>query len=193
MANQQGFQSSPAVVGGVVYTGSRDSHVYALDAASGAEKWRFSTGASWVISSPAVADGKVYFATSDSSLYHVVDAITGKPVLQQQGRAYVFSSPTLAGDVVLLGVLNGTLEARDRSSGELLWEYQTDAARANRGWALTSERRFNAAMLFRGGWHDELPLGAARQGSIGSVFATPLAVAGVVYIGTGDGYLVALE
>ena len=37
---------SPAVVDGVVYTGCRDSNVYALDAATGKEKWRvFNQGA----------------------------------------------------------------------------------------------------------------------------------------------------
>ena len=107
--NQVGFQSSAAVVDGVVYVGCRDSNLYALEAATGKEKWRFNNEMSWVISSPAVAQGKVFFATSDSSLYHVVDAATGKSVLRQQDKAYMFSSPTVAGDVVLIGVLNGTL------------------------------------------------------------------------------------
>jgi outer membrane protein assembly factor BamB len=38
-----GFQSSPAVANGVVYTGCRDANLYALDAATGKEKWRFNT------------------------------------------------------------------------------------------------------------------------------------------------------
>jgi len=96
------------------------------------------TGGSWVVSSPAIADGRVYFATSDSALYQVVEAATGKRLQEQQTKAYVFSSPTIAGDVVLVGVLNGTLQARDKASGALLWEFQTDASRANRGWVLTA-------------------------------------------------------
>jgi outer membrane protein assembly factor BamB len=193
MANQQGFQSSPAVVEGTVYTGSRDAHVYAFDAATGREKWRFSTGASWVISSPAVADGRVHFATSDSSLYHVIDAATGKPVHQQPTRAYVFSSPVLASDVVLLGVLNGTLQARDRSSGALLWEFRTDAARDNRGWVLSADGRFNFPMIFHSGWREAMAAGTERQWSVGSFFSTPLVVDGVIYIGSADGTLYALE
>src|SRR5947207_2285217 len=38
-----GVYSSPAVVGGVVYVGSDDRNVYALDAATGQERWRFVT------------------------------------------------------------------------------------------------------------------------------------------------------
>jgi len=177
----------------VVYTGCRDSNLYALDAATGKEKWRFSTGASWVISSPAVAQGKVYFATSDSSMYHVVDAASGKPLLQQQGKAYVFSSPAIAGDVVLLGVLNGTLEARDIKSGELLWDFQTETSKQNKGWVLTSERRFNGPMLYRSNWREGPLVATGRQDSVGSIYSSPLVVNGVVYFGSTDGNLYAID
>lgn len=192
MANQQGFQSSPSVAAGVVYSGSRDAFVYALDARSGKELWRHSTGASWVNSTPALEGGRVHAATSDSALYFVLDAASGKPLHQHPTQAYVFSSPVIAGDVVLLGVLNGVLQARDKASGALLWEFQTEASRANRGWVLTAERAFNSKLLFPTGWHDGTALGAARQWSVGSFFATPLVVNGVIYIGSADGQLYAL-
>jgi outer membrane protein assembly factor BamB len=193
MHNQQGFQSSPAVVDGVVYTGSRDANVYALDARTGAEKWRFPTAASWVNASPAVDRGRVWFATSDSSLLHAVDAATGKGVQQHDSRAYVFSSPVVAGDVVLTAVLNGSLQARDRESGALLWQFQTDAARANRGWVLTSEGRFNGPFVFPSTWHEGMALGLSRQDSVGSFYATPLVAGGVVFIGSADGNFYAVE
>jgi outer membrane protein assembly factor BamB len=191
--NQVGFQSSPAVVAGVVYTGCRDSNLYALDAATGREKWRFDNAGSWVVSSPAVAQGKVIFGTSDSSLYLVLDAETGQPVVRQQGKAYVFSSPTVAGSTVFVGVLNGTLEARDLASGELLWEFATPASRRNDGWALTADRRFNSALLFRSIWREAPIVAAQRQFAVGSIFSTPLVVDGVVYFGSTDGNLYALE
>ena len=191
--NQVGFQSSPSVVNGVVYTGCRDSNLYALDATTGKEKWRFSTGLSWVITSPAVAHGKVVFATSDSSLYHVVDAATGKALLQQQGDAYVFASPAIAGDVVLVGVLNGTLQARDLEKGDLLWEFQTDASKKNNGWVLTSERKFNTPMLYRSSCREDPIASTIRQDSVGSIFSSPLVVNGVVYFGSTDGNMYALD
>jgi outer membrane protein assembly factor BamB len=191
--NQVGFQSSPAVADGVVYTGCRDSNLYAIDAETGKEKWRFSTGLSWVVSSPAVVGGKVFFATSDSSLYHVVDAATGKPVLQQQGKSFVFSSPAVAGDVVLVGVLNGTLEARDLASGDLLWDFQTDASKRNAGWLLTAERKFNNPMLFRSNWREAPLVASIRQDSVGSIYSSPLVMNGVVYFGSADGSVYALD
>jgi eukaryotic-like serine/threonine-protein kinase len=191
--NQVGFQSSPAVVGGVVYTGCRDSNLYALDAATGKEKWRANNQGSWVISSPAVVNGKVFYATSDSSLFHAVDAATGKPLFKQQLKAYVFSSPAVAGDVVYLGVLNGTLEAHDLKAGDLLWDFKTDASIKNRDWVLTADRKFNIPMLFTSAWFEHEVMGAMREFSLGSIFSSPLVVNGVVYVGSADGYMYALE
>jgi outer membrane protein assembly factor BamB len=181
------------VVNGVVYTGCRDSNLYALDAATGKEKWRFNAAGSWIITSPAVSRGKIVAGTSDSSLYLVLEAETGKPIVRQQGKAYVFSSPAVAGSVVFVGVLNGTLEARDFASGELLWEFQTEASRRNDGWVLTADRRFNSAMIFRSTWREAPIVATAQQFAVGSVFSSPLVVGGVVFFGSTDGTLYALE
>ena len=191
--NQVGFQSSPAVANGVVYTGCRDAQLHALDAATGKEKWHFDNALSWVISSPAVSDGKVFFATSDSSLYHVVDAATGKPILKQQDKAYMFSSPAIAGDVVLIGVLNGTLQARDLKTGEVLWNFQTETSKQNKGWVLTADRSFNDPLLYHSIWREAPLVATDRQFGIGAIFSSPLVVNGVVYFGSTDGYLYALE
>jgi outer membrane protein assembly factor BamB len=191
--NQVGFQSSPAVVDGVVYTGCRDSNLYALDAGTGKEKWRVFNELSWVITSPAVNQGKVYFATSDSSLYHVVDAATGKPVLRQQGKSYMFSSPAVAGDVVYIGVLNGTFEARDAKTGELLWDFQTDTAKENKGWVLTSERKLNQPLLFYSNWREAPLVATDREFGIGAIFSSPLVANGTVYFGSCDGFLYAID
>ncbi len=191
--NQVGFQSSPAVANGIVYTGCRDSNLYALDAATGKEKWRFYNELSWVITSPAVAQGKVFFATSDSSLYHVLDAATGKSLIRQKDKAYMFSSPTVVGDVVLIGVLNGTLAARDVKTGNVLWEYQTETSKENKGWVLTADRKFNGPLLYSSNWREAPTVSTERQFNIGAVFSTPLVANGVVYFGSTDGFLYALE
>jgi outer membrane protein assembly factor BamB len=191
--NQVGFQSSAAVVDGVVYVGCRDSNLYALDAATGKEKWKFFNELSWVIVSPAIKDGKVIFATSDSSLYHVADAATGKSVLKQQDKAYIFSSPVIAGDVVLMGVLNGTLQARDLKTGEPLWDFQTETSKQNKGWILTADRKFNEPMFFTSNWREAPVVGTERQFSIGAIFSTPLVMNGVVYFGSTDGNLYAID
>ena len=148
---------------------------------------------SWVNTTPAVAKGKILFATSDSSLFHMVDAETGKQDVKQQLKAYVFASPSVAGDVVYLGVLNGSLEARDLATGELLWEFQTDASKQNRNWVLTSERKFNGPMVFHTNWREEATSAMDLQSTVGSFFSSPLIANGVVYVGSADGSLYALQ
>ena len=191
--NQVGFQSSAAVVDGVVYVGCRDAHLYALDAATGKEKWKIFNDLSWVIVSPAVADGKVVFATSDSSLFRVVEASTGKELLKKEDKAYMFSSPVVVGDVVLIGVLNGTLQARDLKTGDPLWDFQTEVSKQNKGWVLTPDRKFNSPMLYYSSWREAPTVGTERQFNIGAIFSTPLVMDGVVYFGSTDGNLYAIE
>jgi outer membrane protein assembly factor BamB len=58
------------VADGIVYVGSNDKNLYAIDAVTGKEKWHFATG-DWVDSSPAVADGIVYVGSNDKNLYAI--------------------------------------------------------------------------------------------------------------------------
>ena len=68
--------SSPLVDGGVVYIGSNDGHLYAFDADTGAQRWRYPTQGA-VTSSPRIADGTLYVGGQDGFL-HAVDVRTGE-------------------------------------------------------------------------------------------------------------------
>jgi len=69
--------SSPAVVNGVVYIGSDDGNVYALNAGTGTLLWKYATG-NGVESSPTVANGVVYVGSApyNGSVY-ALNANTG--------------------------------------------------------------------------------------------------------------------
>jgi len=54
----------------MVFVGSEDDHLYAIDAKTGAEQWRVATGKD-VHSSPAVADGVIYIGSQDGYVYAV--------------------------------------------------------------------------------------------------------------------------
>src|SRR5947209_2792081 len=51
---------APAVVAGTVYVGSEEENLYALDLASGKEKWRYNVPKSGFRASPAVYKDAVY-------------------------------------------------------------------------------------------------------------------------------------
>lgn len=192
--NQVGFQGSAAVVDGTVYVGCRDAHVYALDARTGARKWDYPTNKSWVIGTPAVRDGLVWVGTSDSSRLMALDAKTGRLRFNVDVKAYMFSSPALAGDRVYAGAHNGRLSAVDTTTGSLAWEFQTDAARADPQDVLHDDGRFDRAKfapLF--GDFQDMYLDFARFVSVGGIVSSPALDGGVLYVGSLDGTLYALQ
>src|SRR3982750_2122040 len=67
---------SPAVSDGVVYIGSADGALYAVDQKTGQQKWRFATDGQ-VVSSPAAADGMLFFLSYDG-VFYALDAKTGE-------------------------------------------------------------------------------------------------------------------
>ena len=56
----------------MVYLGSWDKNLYALDSKTSEEKWKFETG-DGIESFPATSDGVVYFGSKDNYLYAVQD------------------------------------------------------------------------------------------------------------------------
>lgn len=139
--------SSPAVANGIIYFGSTDGNVYALDLESGIQKWKFETKAR-VTSSPAVDAGLVYFESYDGNLY-AVDAITGQlqwkfqtagerrfeakhihgiqPLAEIMPDVFdvYLSSPTVWKGAVYFGSGDGNVYALDEHSGTLRWSFQT--------------------------------------------------------------------
>jgi outer membrane protein assembly factor BamB len=119
--------SSPAVAGGIVYAGSHDRNITALDAVTGTQLWRSKTRG-WVEGSPAVADGIVYRGDSDHWIY-ALNASTGERVWSYDTGMYPYgqairSSPAIADGVVYVGSDDHTLYAFDASTGSLKWKYE---------------------------------------------------------------------
>jgi outer membrane protein assembly factor BamB len=159
--------SSPAISDGILYVGSSDHFLYALDAATSVLKWKFKTGGR-ITSSPAVAAGLVYFGSFDSNFY-AVDAITGqlKWKFQTGGERrfaathlhgsepaaeimpdpfdFYLSSPVVADGTVYFGSGDTNIYALDASSGALKWKFKT-------GDVVHSSPAVSDATLFVGSW-----------------------------------------
>ncbi|HSV48900.1 MAG TPA: PQQ-binding-like beta-propeller repeat protein, partial [Candidatus Acidoferrales bacterium] len=74
------YDSSPAVVNGIVFLGSSDGNVYALNASNGLRVWNYTTG-SFSSKTPVVANGVVYI--SGGQVYggiYALDASTGAKI-----------------------------------------------------------------------------------------------------------------
>ncbi|TET28854.1 MAG: hypothetical protein E3J73_00245, partial [Candidatus Bathyarchaeum sp.] len=93
--------SSPAVADGLVYVGSNDDNIYALDASTGTVIWNYTTGDD-VASSPAVADGVVFVGSNDKNLY-ALNASSGTLLWSYTTLEKVVSSPAVANGAVYFG------------------------------------------------------------------------------------------
>ena len=122
-------ESSPAVVGRVVYFGSTDNNVYALDAQSGLKKWVFHTQGT-IVSSPAIADGIVYIGSDDKKLY-AIDAQSGLKKWAFLTGGSVSAPPTVANGIVYVGSQDGNVYAIDAQSGLKKWAFHTESSAAS--------------------------------------------------------------
>ncbi len=114
--------TTPTVVDGVVYVGSADGTVYAVDAADGSELWSFATGDA-VKSTPTVSDGTVYVGSNDHSIY-ALEAATGAELWSHDTGAWVQYSPPVADGLVYVSSLSDgdrKVHALDGMSGETVW------------------------------------------------------------------------
>jgi outer membrane protein assembly factor BamB len=97
----------------VLYVGSGDDHVYALDAATGDMLWRVATGGFRRFpTAPAVANGVVYFGVWSAGGLYALDAATGAQLLRFAHVKTVGAAPVDDG-VVYVASDSGTLWALD--------------------------------------------------------------------------------
>ncbi len=120
--------SSPAIgADGMVYVGSNDNNVYALDGATGQKLWAFQAGG-FVWSSPAIgADGTVYVGSFDNKVY-ALNGTTGQKLWEFQTGDWVVSSVIGADGTVYAGSYDSRLYALNGATGQKRWEFQTLAA-----------------------------------------------------------------
>jgi outer membrane protein assembly factor BamB len=122
-------ESSPLVVGGLVYVGDWRGRLLALDASTGKVRWGYQTG-SRVKDAAAYSGGTVYFGSYDHHVY-ALNAKNGKlrwkanaqPRLGHSGTFY--STPTVAYGRVYIGSTDGKVYSFGSSSGKLRWSQST--------------------------------------------------------------------
>ncbi len=103
------IRSSPALAFDMVYVGSWDGTVYAINAQGGELQWSYETDGK-VDTSPAVADGTIYIGSDDQSVYSF-DAETGDLLWNFQTGGEIRSSPTVSADTVYVGSNDNTVYA----------------------------------------------------------------------------------
>lgn len=145
LQSERGQESTPLVVDGTMYVTLAWSKVVALDAATGAEKWRYdpkvpgrfgvSACCDVVNRGAAYDDGRIYVGTIDGRLI-ALDAKTGallwSTITVDQSKPYTITgAPRVANGLVLIGNggaeygVRGYVSAYDARTGKLVWRFYT--------------------------------------------------------------------
>ncbi|MBN1137902.1 MAG: PQQ-binding-like beta-propeller repeat protein [Anaerolineae bacterium] len=116
-------RSSPRVADGVLYIGSYDHNLYALDAERGAFIWKFPTQ-SGIASTPAIYQTQALVGSDDGHLY-AVSCRTGHEIWACAVGGPIRSSPRLEYGHAFVGSDDGHLYAVNAQSGRIVWRFQT--------------------------------------------------------------------
>jgi outer membrane protein assembly factor BamB len=104
---------------GVIFAGSRDGSVTALDAASGKARWSIDTKAE-LAAGPGVRGSLLAFGTSDGRVI-ALDAADGKVRWKSKVGGEVLAAPLVTSDRVFVRTVDGRLRALDAATGKEQW------------------------------------------------------------------------
>jgi outer membrane protein assembly factor BamB len=198
--------SSPTLVDGIIYVGSEDTKLYALDGATGREIgaaagpgaaasdddfWPVETDGA-IVGSPAVVDNVVYFGSFDQHLY-AVTADTGKELWRFRTGGPVVSSPIVVDGVIYVGSNDDSVYAVDSATGQERWRFETDGD-------VRSTPAVVDGVVYVGSLDSNIYAIDAATGNErwhnttgDRVRSSPAVVDGIVYIGSYDTFVYALD
>lgn len=189
---EDAIRSTPLINDGIVFVGSYDNNLWALDAREGSLVWKFATGGG-IGSSPAYSGGMVFVGSTDGALY-AVDAYTGnrKWLFKTDGKIY--STPAPAVGLVFFGSDDGKLYAiRPGPAGAReMWHFNAMAP------VRSSPRVISDRLFFGTDIGEFLCINISgdmrwRFETRRRVLPTPLVYENLVFIGSDDWYFYALD
>ncbi len=204
LGTHRGLEATPLVIDGVMYAAGNFGRVYALDAATGKELWKYDPhiDGNWArhaccdaVNRGLVAfDGRLYVEALDGWL-HALDAGTGKLVwkvdtviARAEQKPYSLTGvPLLAGDLIVVGSAGadfsgarGYISGYDRRSGELRWRFFTVPRNPADG--AQDQPHLNAALKT---WDAHHPWESGSGGTVWDGMAYDSAL-NMVYVGTAN-------
>jgi eukaryotic-like serine/threonine-protein kinase len=162
------IDTSILIVENLLFFGSKNGNVYALNSETGEVIWQFQTIENTLVTSLAFDSGVIYCGSKNGMLY-AIEARTG----EQKWKTYIgllelpFSSPIVADKIIYIETKNSIFHAINSETGAEIWQIQL---------------KFKDA-LFKSREKDNLLL----------PFLAPAIHNGVAYIGGVFGYICAID
>jgi outer membrane protein assembly factor BamB len=121
--------SSPIIVNGVVYVGSDDFNVYAINITNGSKIWNYTTGGI-VRSTPTYYNGTIYVGSNNNKVYAFYENGSLRWNVSTTG-AIGFASPIVSDGAVYIGNQAGTFYALNATNGSKIWSIQNGCGGGN--------------------------------------------------------------
>ncbi len=179
--------SAPIVDNGILFVGSDDNNLYAIDATTGEPKWQYP--ALGRVYTPTAKNGMVFAASFDNYIY-ALDS--GGNLLWKKSIGSSTASPPVAYNDMLYGGFDRYIYAIYIVNGTIKWRYTT-------GQYIESTAAISQGTIYIGS-NDEKIYALDTDKNIrwiyttgGSVSSSPSVVNGVVYAGSWDNYMYAID
>lgn len=178
----------PQVKNFVVFAGSLDGNIYALDATTGTLKWKYQTAGA-VYSTPTLSNDVIYVGSSDGSLY-AINAASGSLKWKRPLNDSVLTAPTVVNGIAY--VTTRRAFAVDAESGVVKWASNPYAA------SLSSPTVAQGRMYFGEALHGVYCLNTANGEQIwhtdcGVVRSNPAVADERVFVGSRTSQLVVMN
>jgi outer membrane protein assembly factor BamB len=126
--------SQPIVGGPVVdkvkvYVASSNGNLYAMDATTLAQIWKFPTG-NKIWSTPAVDNGTVFVGSFDKKVY-AVDEATGNKKWSFNTQGAIIATPVINNGTVYVSSFDRHIYALDEATGSVKWQYPASGQSGN--------------------------------------------------------------
>lgn len=138
------YQSKPTAANDLVYFGTPARFVYAVDAESGKEKWKFELGGS-ISGAPTYDNGRIYIGQQGAEEeFYCLDAETGMEIWNQK-TGWVWGSATVSDGLVFVPCIDGYVMALDANNGHMIWRHRFNMS-------VCSEPCLEGEQVFFGSW-----------------------------------------
>ena len=109
--------ASPVIANGILYIGSTDGKLYALDAKQWGVKWVFDAGDAIRYSATVLGD-RVYFNARNNKVY-ALNAQTGENLWEFKTKSWMDAPPIVADNKVYVGAFRSKIYLLNAGTGEL--------------------------------------------------------------------------
>ncbi len=202
----QGGWSGPVVSGDLIYVGTREGRLLALDKETGTTAWIFPSPKDEdigpVYSTPALDDeGWLYVGGFNGNIYAIdtssIDTSRGLPSVEAEWifptNGEIVGGVVVAQGTVLVGSSDGALYALDARDGTLKWRFST----GNKVWSTPA---VDGGVVYFGSLDHNLYAVSLAKGeeiwrfeTSGAIASTPVVGSGKVYIGSFEGIFYAVN